>query len=193
MLLYITVHLISKAGHSKHFTPVLWPTVLAPCRAEMSARSLPWNSKCAAGLAPPTCETPFPSPTMTFHDSGVPPNGESTCKQARCSWEETTFGEAGCWLRTFLPEERKINTFVNFTLCLILPAEHPSISSNKAKFYKIIKLVSQLRRENASYTKLHSHTQLLVAENIWMLHCMRVHKSTLRLNNTITVVFQVQN
>lgn len=65
VLLYITVHMISKAGHSKHFTPVLWPTVLAPCRAEMSSRSLPWNSKCAAGLAPPTCETPF---SFSNHD-----------------------------------------------------------------------------------------------------------------------------
>lgn len=78
---------------------------------------------------------PSPSLTTTSRDSHVPPNSESASKQARRSWvEEMTFGGAGCGLRTFFPQERKINSLANFSANLIFPAEHPSIiSSNKAK------------------------------------------------------------
>lgn len=51
-----------------------------------------------------------------------------------------TFGGAGYGLWIFFPEERKINSLANFSVNLIFPAEQLSItSSNKAKFYKIIK------------------------------------------------------
>lgn len=113
---------------------------------------------------------PSPSLTTTFHDSHVLPNNERACKQAGCSWEkETTFGGAGCGLWTFLPEERKINSLTIFTANLIFLAErwgfHLSIiSSNKAKFYKTIKLVSQQakRQKEVLHTQscIHTHTSL---------------------------------
>ena len=78
---------------------------------------------------------PSPSLTTTSHDSHIPPNSESVSKQARHSWkQEMTFGGAGCGLRTFFPEERKINSLANFCANLIFPAKHTSIiSSNKTK------------------------------------------------------------
>lgn len=104
-----------------------------------------------------------------------------------------TFGGAGCGLQTFFPEERKINSLANFSANLILPAEHPSIiSSNKAKFYKIIKFFSrqaEKRQRGVLHTQrcIHTHTLLLVIESVLILHGMRVHKSILRPNNAVTV------
>lgn len=183
MLLHITVHLISNAGHSKHFTPVLWLTVQGSLQSgdEFKVTTLKFEVRCRTAptylrdLLPPLWSQP--PMTATFLQTVNLP-----AKQARCSWEEEmTFGGAGYGLWTFFPEERKINSLANFSVNLIFPAEHPSItSSNKAKFYKIIKFfLWQAETEgSASYRKTHSHTHthtlLLVTESVLILKCMRV-------------------
>lgn len=144
VLLYITVHLISKAGHSKHFTPVLWPTVQAPCREDTSGRSLPWNSKCAAGLASPTCETPFP-----FSNHDLP--------WQRCSSKWWIYLQTGkmllregdnfwrSWmLTTHLPPRGEKNKYICKLHCIPHLSSWNSLSFFKAKFYKVIKFVSQI-------------------------------------------------
>lgn len=194
MLLYITVHLISNAGHSKHFTPVLWLTVWAPCRAEMSSRSLSWNLKSAAGLVPPTCETSFP-----FSDHNLPWQLHSS-KQWICQQTGKMllrggddFWRSWMWTTDLLPWGEK-----NKLTCKLQCKPHPSSWTSlnnffkQAKFYKIIKFFSrqaEKRQRGVLHTQrcIHTHTLLLVTESVLILHCMRVHKSILRPNNAVTV------
>lgn len=93
-----------------------------------------------------------------------------TAKQARRSWEkEMTFGGAGHGLKTFFPEERKINSLANFSVNLIFPAEQPSITlPNKVKFYKIIRFLlwkaekrqREVLHKKDTFTHTHTHTAL---------------------------------
>lgn len=126
---------------------------------------------------------PSSSLIITSHASRVPPDRESDSKQARHSWEkETAFGGATYGLRTFFPEERKINSLVHFSANLIFPAEHPSIiSSNKAKSYKIIKLFSRQamkRQRGVLQTQRYTHAQTHTALSNRKCFDITLHEST---------------
>lgn len=170
MLLYITVHLISSAGHSKHFTPVLWLTRQGSLqsRDEFKVITLKFEVCCRTvpiylrELLPLLWSQP-PMAAAFLQTVNLP------AKQARCSREEEMIFEgAGYRLWTFFPEEREINSLANFSVNLIFPAEQSSIiSSNKVKFYKIIKFFpwqAEKRQREVLHTKrsihIHTHTAL---------------------------------
>lgn len=139
----------------------------APCRAETSSRSPSWNSKCTAGLGPTYLWDLF-----LFSDHDLP---WQPCSSKQWICQQTgkmllrggdDFCSSSMWTTALLPWRDK-NKLTNFSANLIFPAEHPSIiSSNTAKFYKIIKLFSQ-QAEKTQRGMLHTprciHTDIALS------------------------------